>query len=299
MSPQSSSTSTEVTQLLADLIAPVSVGDFLERHFLREPLHIRGDSSRIARFPRIAALEPVLREASCVRAVFNDLRQARIHGGDAADMLGAGATICVTGAERGCDWLRALAASAKQEIAFSGDVTVRAYWSPRGSGFGVHFDPRIVTTIQVEGTKRWWFTTKPAEELPLEAVSAPLTDEQRAGLESMATTSVVLEPGDILCLPPGTWHWAQGETECLAYNLAFDYVGGSIGDLLAEALRVELSCDPRMRVPLYGDLRKPEVMLEHLREACAKASAALDKARGRPDLLLRLWRRSLRASDGR
>lgn len=277
-----------MTTSFADLLAPMDIATFLREWFFAKPYHARGGAERVAAYPKVVDRAPLLERASCVRAVFAGLRQARIDPGDAEDLFLCGATICVTGAHLGSPMLADLARSAKAALRFSGPVSVRAYWSPPGAGFDVHFDRRVVTTIQVEGTKRWWYSSSPAEVLPLENVSSPLTEAQRTLFEGSEMRSVVLEPGDVLCLPPGTWHSARGESACLAYNLAFDYVDGNIADLLTRALRTELLCTPELRSPLYGDRERPDATIARIRNACIAASDALLEASRRPDLMLRL-----------
>jgi ribosomal protein L16 Arg81 hydroxylase len=223
--------------------------------------------------------------------VFSQSRQAHIASEDAEDMFQAGATICLTRVEGASEAFASLIESTRAELHFSGDVSIRAYWSPPRGGFGPHFDARVVTTLQVHGRKRWWFSETPVEVLPIG--NRWLSDDPRAALEGQPVRSVTLDPGDVLCLPPGIVHWANAETESLSYNIGLDYVDATVADLLTGALCEELLADPEFRLPLFGDMATPEPMLAVMRKACLAASDALIEASKRPELLLDVWKRAV------
>jgi len=281
----------------AQLIAPVPLAELLQNHLLREPLYVPsgGSSAKLVGLPGRKDIQKLLESAEEVRAVFAQLRQADIDAGDAEDMFLAGATICMTHVESASPAFEELIQSARRELQFSGSISLRAYWSPPGGGFAPHFDARVVTTLQVEGRKRWWFGDQPVEVLPIE--NRWLTDEQRAALEKQPVRSVTLNPGDVLCLPPGVVHWASAESESLSYNVALDYVEGTVADVLTSAVCEELLSEPAYRSPLFGSTTSPEPTLALLKRVCLAASEALLIASDRPDLLLDLWRRSVTSDE--
>ncbi len=94
------------------------------------------------------------------------------------------------------------------------DVMV-SYAVPGGS-VGPHTDSYDVFLIQGQGTRRWAFHTKPTEELALvDGLELRILERFRED------ESHVLEPGDMLYVPPGFAHFGVAETPCLTYSIGF------------------------------------------------------------------------------
>lgn len=150
-----------------------------------------------------------------------------------------GMTICVNDISAGDARLRALARTVRKELNYLGDVHFNCYLSPDESGAPFHIDSRMTTTLQVEGRKRWRFADEPAVRWPpsvaqlrngapewLRPVEASWARLDRPDVESFR--EVVLEPGDLLCLPAGTWHEAEAKKGSLALNLSFGSIAFSV-----------------------------------------------------------------------
>jgi 50S ribosomal protein L16 3-hydroxylase len=101
-----------------------------------------------------------------------------------------------------------------------------------GGSVGPHFDQYDVFLLQVEGQRRWQIGGRCSSETPMRDDS-PL----RILKEFEADEEWLLEPGDMLYLPPGVAHWGVAETECLTYSIGFR--SPSIADMLGD-LSVEL-----------------------------------------------------------
>ena len=121
-----------------------------------------------------------------------------------------------------------------------------------GGSVGPHFDQYDVFLLQVEGTRRWQIGGHCDGNTPLQA------DCPMRVLESFSSQQEwLLEPGDMLYLPPGMAHWGVAETECLTYSIGFR--SPSIADLLGD-LAVEMMAqgyeahyrDPAMSQALTG-----------------------------------------------
>ena len=121
-----------------------------------------------------------------------------------------------------------------------------------GGSVGPHFDQYDVFLLQVEGRRRWQIGGHCDGNTPLQA-DCPLRV-----LQSFSSQQEwLLEPGDMLYLPPGMAHWGVAETECLTYSIGFR--SPSIADLLGD-LAVELMAqgyeahyrDPVMSQALTG-----------------------------------------------
>jgi 50S ribosomal protein L16 3-hydroxylase len=94
------------------------------------------------------------------------------------------------------------------------DIMV-SYAADQGS-VGPHVDDYDVFLIQVAGRRRWRITTAPnpplaiLPDLDLRILSAFEPDRDW-----------LLEPGDILYLPPGVPHWGIAEGDCLTWSVGF------------------------------------------------------------------------------
>jgi ribosomal protein L16 Arg81 hydroxylase len=288
---------------LARLLAPVHPAYFLAECFEKRPLFVKGRSGKFSHLLTPDRFKLGLDRVTEIRAVFEELRQASIDPADIKDMFEAGATICVTGMERAHKTLLNAAARLKRELGYGGGVSFRAYLSPPGEGFDIHFDARIATTLQIAGSKRWWYSETPAVAFPdFNSPRDPkeLRSEFRVPRLS-GLKSVVLKPGDFLCLPAGTWHRAKSDSGCLALNLAFDHVGGSVFDVIIAALEEELLKDPQWRRPLpvgRGTAsRIPDQALKVLQSKMGEMASILGRIQDDRESLRQAWVRSFTDED--
>ena len=121
-----------------------------------------------------------------------------------------------------------------------------------GGSVGPHFDQYDVFLVQVAGTRRWQIGGQCDGSTPLKG----RLPNPNAGIFS-SREEWLLEPGDMLYLPPGIAHWGVAESECLTYSIGFR--SPNIADLLAD-LAVELMAqgydahyrDPAMSQALAG-----------------------------------------------
>ena len=141
-----------------------------------------------------------------------------------------------------------------------------------GGSVGPHFDQYDVFLLQVEGARRWQIGGHCDGDSPLQA-DCPLRV-----LESFSSQQEwLLEPGDMLYLPPGIAHWGVAETECLTYSIGFR--SPSIADLLGD-LAVELMAqgyDAHYRDPAMTQaLTDPEIAPAFVVQAKQQLWQAID-----------------------
>jgi ribosomal protein L16 Arg81 hydroxylase len=251
---------------LSRLLAPLEPHTFVEEYWARKPLHIRGTS---AKFTGLFDSDRFF--AAVRRAETRGDRSFRIGvvlPPDAYDPLGLtstepiraadidhwlarGNTICVNDISAGDDRLAEFAEAIRSELMFTGRVRFNCYLSPDGSGADTHFDARVATTLQIEGRKRWRFAERPAIDWPpsnaqvrrdgTAAWLSPLAgfgDLDGKPVDESEFAEVVLEPGDVLILPAGTWHNAKAAGGSLALNLTFTPM--SFLELLLRAVQPQL-----------------------------------------------------------
>jgi 50S ribosomal protein L16 3-hydroxylase len=87
-------------------------------------------------------------------------------------------------------------------------------YAPDGGGVGPHFDSYDVFLLQGQG-KRLWRISEQVNLALLEG--APL----RILKNFKAEQEYVLEPGDMLYLPPHIAHWGVAVGECMTYSIGF------------------------------------------------------------------------------
>jgi ribosomal protein L16 Arg81 hydroxylase len=313
---------------LAAWLAPVTPETFVRDYWGRQPLYVKGFKEKYAGFfdgetfgRALTAPGPYpddfLRASfdrktaagtSAVPVLPGELRSTAIRAtpDQAGPLFDAGATLCVSQLETRVPHLAPFVAAIKRQLGFVGKATFNAYLSPPGSGFNWHFDGRIASTLQIEGSKVWRFTNEPAIAWPrgngsIRADGTPqYTDpvltqgwEQLAPFDERDVTEVLLEPGDLLILPAGIWHEACGGTGgSLALNLSFTPVSYTV--LVRELLDGLLAADPAWRSPepvLQGT--EPGTVdaagVAAIARQLQRAAAALGSLAGDSAAVVRLW----------
>ena len=128
-----------------------------------------------------------------------------------------------------------------------------------GGGVGPHFDRYDVFLLQGLGTRRWYLGDFCDDKTPrLEHESLHLLQSFSAQQEYL------LEPGDVLYVPPGLAHWGVAEGECMTYSLGFR--APRIHDLLARMTDAVI------------DRLAPDVLLEDAGTARAGAPGEVTQA---------------------
>lgn len=170
----------------------------------------------------------------------------RILPEDAPARAAQGMTLCVTAADDYFRFLQTLSIDAKISLGLHSNGHCNIYDSPTGGGFGLHFDTQSVFILQIEGSKRWRCGSTPAVPFPpelCEGEAAKMADyRQRHRWTELADTERTswceydLVPGDLLYLPPGTWHQGRAGTHSLAVSLTCPTVSAAalIAALLSE-----------------------------------------------------------------
>lgn len=292
------------TTPLQRLLDPLSITEFIECYFEKRPLYIPGRRGKFDFLFREREFPVNLDRVDSLRAVFGGNKHAHIRPTDIKQMIEAGATICVSGMEMAHARLAKTGRLVRSELKYPGTVTFRAYLSPPNAGFDLHYDARTTTTLQIAGSKKWMFSRAPAMPFPMynsggdplgqvAAEEVPAEDEFE---------TVVLQPGDVLCLPPGVWHQAKAEpnTASLALNMAIDYFGAGVFDSIIGLLGQRLKQEPAWRQPLppaphHPMNRVPKPVADALRERIDALQAELSHLRADEAELHRLWQLALQS----
>ncbi len=120
---------------------------------------------------------------------------------------------------------------------------IMASYAPAGGSVGPHFDYYDVFLVQARGQRRWQVGGQ------CDSTSARVKDTPLRILRDFAPEQEwVLQPGDILYLPPQIAHWGTALDDCVTLSVGFraashEEVLTSLADYVASELPQELRLD--------------------------------------------------------
>ena len=238
---------------LRQLLAPVSLDEFVERYWERRALFIPGAADKLAGlfdldsfYRAVGEARPGLgRRRPYVKAGYRDAdgehREVDVQPSQIPALLDAGMTIQAEGLEAIDPRLHALCIDTRRELGVPGDVDVACFVSPHDSGYGLHFDATTMWILQIEGEKVWRYSPAPALEFPTHNYVPRATerDARIHGLDESAHVEQVLRPGDVLYLPPGIWHRVRARGHSVHLSLTIrptDFLAFATGVLAPRVL---------------------------------------------------------------
>jgi ribosomal protein L16 Arg81 hydroxylase len=221
-------------------------------------------------------------------------------------LYAAGATLCFRNINSLSDNLASFSARVRQDLGFLGKVDLRAYLSPDGQGFDTHFDARVATTLQVEGRKRWRYSNEVAIDWPHYQVTPGGNGTLKVGralnawevfrpVEECSFEEVILEPGDVLCLPAGTWHSAEAAGYSLALNLAFSFEDG-FWPMFSKIIEGIVVTNPAWRTPPQpsSEVHEGDSLAAdaegYLNARLVDLAEIIEELRGNPAAVDEVWR---------
>lgn len=122
-----------------------------------------------------------------------------------------------------------------------------------GGGVGPHFDYYDVFLLQGQGRRHWRLGEKATAESPLREDT-----DLKILTEFNTTEDWVLEPGDLLYIPPNIPHWGIALDDCITYSVGFR--APSFSDILLEysqAASETLAADARFSDPNFLPQNNP------------------------------------------
>jgi ribosomal protein L16 Arg81 hydroxylase len=272
---------------LASLLAPHPLPDFLDRHWEREYLHVKGDP----RAPRAAlvSLDDVDAivtgranrhpDLSLVNA--RDPVEAEDYSDDeglidpvaVAKLYASGATLIVNNLDQLVPAVRATLSSLEAELGVHAQANL--YLTPGGAqGFACHFDSHDVILVQLVGQKQWRLYDSP-KGLPMRAERF----DPAATKPGARTADLRLEPGDALYIPRGLMHDADAVDDGPSMHLTLGLHAFRWSEVLLEALAAQSLADPALRAGLpLGALAagaEPDALRDAMRARVDGALAGL------------------------
>lgn len=180
--------------------------------------------------------------------------------------LESGTNICITSLHLLHPKLNSYVRALKHQLNFAGGVGVNCYISPIGHGFNVHFDNKNVTAVQLEGQKEWHYSHEQAIIAPQTSIEIRnnklyFGKKKRTSIRDWEIPSspnieqfsnTVLNPGDVLFLPSGTWHTAAAIEFSVSLNIYFQ--PRNFFDLISPLLEERFNSKASWRSTYFPDL---------------------------------------------
>ena len=143
---------------------------------------------------------------------------------------------------------------------------VMASFAVEGGSVGPHVDQYDVFLIQVEGQRRWQIGSADAPG------AASASNSQLSLVDRFqATDDWVLNPGDLLYLPPGVPHWGLALNPCVTYSVGFrspslaDMLGDIAVELIAQGNDAHY-CDPPLTPAMASSTIHPDFIAQVKRQ---------------------------------
>jgi Cupin superfamily protein len=257
---------------LADLLAPVSVSEFLEGFRTGTRLHISAsDPTRAETLLSWQDIDTLLsghgldenvaiwRESVLVpRQFYTSDGGKRLKVSAFHDLLAQGVSIIVDEVHRTIPQIRQLAAAVEREMGIPTQVNAYISFS-KGSAFKPHWDIFDILAVQVHGRKRWRFW-KAVVPHPVEYADSGSIDAS-----AVPDREIDLAPGDVLFIPRGDPHVAALSAGC-SVHLTIGLLSATGIDFLKH-MHKHAARDPLLRANLPRHVSEEE---ESAHEAALK-----------------------------
>jgi len=289
------------SELLASLLAPLDVANLLDERWLSHTQVLAASAERLAVMPSVEVVREAMTRAPLLKTVTTDRagkhREVRMTGDDVHACIARGESVCAGAVDRVCEPLQRVGRAVTQGVGIVGGFEVNVYHSPAGVGFPLHFDGHSVWIFQVGGSKRWWVGAEPLVEHPIgngyvEASGQANFPEWLSDTVPQAADllDVTLHPGDVLYVPPGTWHRTRAMEESLSFVVSQSAI--SRADVLTQVLRSQLLRESAWRAPVSRSHHvDPRHEIEVMRGLVLSLAASL------PDLDVRALVEAARAQQ--
>ncbi|MGB7060607.1 MAG: cupin domain-containing protein [Geitlerinemataceae cyanobacterium] len=191
---------------LNQLLAPYNVDDFLQNFWTQKSLFISGQGDR--RFDRFFSWEKLNNllnyhelDTAMRLAVDGKVLDPK-ENPDFLQHCQQGATLIIDRVHKLIPELASFVSQLRSQIGHPIQINLYCSW-PGKQGFRCHYDTHDVFILQIDGSKEWNVFT--------DTLKYPLKTDKSSQLQPPAESpylNCVLEPGDVLYIPRGHWHYA-------------------------------------------------------------------------------------------
>ena len=192
---------------LINILNPYSVEEFLKKNWTSQAVFISSEGYK--KFDNLFSWEKLTYLLNYHEFNYPNLRLA-LDGKvlDESDNVNLtklckeGATLIVNKIHKLLPEINTLTSEVKYDLGYGAQVNAYCSW-PGRQGFSSHYDTHEVFILQIDGKKKW-------HVFP-DTIKYPLPDQQSASFpppEGEPYLSCILNPGDVLYIPRGHWHYA-------------------------------------------------------------------------------------------
>jgi 50S ribosomal protein L16 3-hydroxylase len=153
-------------------------------------------------------------------------------------------------------------------------------YAPEGGSVGPHVDQYDVFLLQALGTRRWQYCETPSQDDPvIEGLELAILQDFKPQQD------VVLNPGDILYLPPGYAHHGVALERCMTYSIGFRAPNAAsvLESFALESERLEMTSERYRDADLELERHHAEITDQEIERFRDMANRMLEQSPG-------LWR---------
>ena len=192
---------------LNNLLQPYSVSEFLTDNWTSKAVVIYGEG--LKKFNHLFSWEKLNYLLNFHELKYPNLRLAldekvlnESDNDNLIELCQSGATLIIDRVHKLIPEITTFADEIKYDLGYSTQVNAYCSW-PGRQGFSCHYDNHEVFILQVDGSKQWYVFT--------DTIKNPLPDQKSTSFTPRETEpylSCILNPGDMLYIPRGHWHYA-------------------------------------------------------------------------------------------
>ncbi|MGB5968634.1 MAG: cupin domain-containing protein [Spirulinaceae cyanobacterium] len=196
-----------VTSVIAEILSPYELAEFFEEYWTLKSVFIPNNGRRFKQIFSWQKLNDIL---NFHEFDYPSLRLAKdgevLPPKENAQFLKhcqEGATLVIDRLHKLVPEVAHFAAAIKEDLGHPLQVNMYCSW-PQVQGFKCHYDTHEVFILQVDGCKEW--------HIFADTVKYPVKEEKSSAHhppDSEPVLSCILEPGDVLYIPRGHWHYAK------------------------------------------------------------------------------------------
>jgi 50S ribosomal protein L16 3-hydroxylase len=232
---------------LSDLLSPMSLENFLNSHWPKEPLFIEAQTGKLQALlssTNLTNLESLaeartMKVRACLPDFDDEYSSIHLDPKDALKAYRNQMTLVFDSMHLQDKTIHMVLHNIRRDLGLvtGGEennlckARSIVYATPKGSGTRLHFDANVNFILQISGSKRWILApntsvVNPTERFTMGAPEMPKALEKQFHdvLPSEIpddAIEVLMEPGTVLFVPRGYWHMTLAEEDSLSLNFTF------------------------------------------------------------------------------
>ena len=192
---------------LINILKPYSVEEFLQHNWTSKAVFIPSETHN--KFAHLFSWEKLSHLLNFHEFKYPELRLALdekvLDESENANLIKwcqEGATLIINKVHKLIPEITAFTSEVKYDFGYGAQVNAYCSW-PGRQGFSSHYDTHEVFVLQIDGRKQWYVFP--------DTIKYPLHEQKSASFtppEGEPYLSCTLNPGDVLYIPRGHWHYA-------------------------------------------------------------------------------------------